>query len=66
MLDLFDGLKDVLVQPVISNRSIVTFYAGILLRLAGLYELKSDVALLRPLPEQITDILGAPARSCKA
>lgn len=45
VLDFADRIEQIMRQPVITNRTVVTFYISVLLRLARLNELQFDASL---------------------
>ncbi len=59
ILDFCDGFEQIVRQPIVSNRSVVSLDAGVLLRLSWLNELQLDSSLLRPVPERVADVFGA-------
>ena len=57
--DIFDGFKNVLVEPVISDSPVVAFNIGNLLWFSALDKLQTDTACLCPGCQQFTDIFGS-------
>ena len=56
VLRLLYCFKDVLIQPFMANRSVVTLELGVLLGFAWLDIFDGDAAFLGPLHQQTTDI----------
>ena len=50
------GLKDILIQPLVTNGAVIAFDVRVLLGLARLDVFKPDVALLGPSHQRATDI----------
>ena len=59
VLGLLDGFDDVLVEPFMPNRAVVTLDVGVLLGLAGLDVLDANSAFLGPDQQLATDLFRA-------
>ena len=59
VLGLLDGFNDVLVEPFVANRAVVSLDVGVLLRLAGLDVLDRDAPFLGPDQQLPTDVFRA-------
>jgi len=58
ILDIFNAIKQVMIQPVIPHRSVVTLNVRVLLRVTWLYKHQLYVMVLGPVSQQIADIFG--------
>jgi hypothetical protein len=57
VLDLGNGLEQILPQPVVAYRAVIALHIGVLLRLARLDVFEPDTPSLGPIDERRTDIL---------
>jgi hypothetical protein len=58
-LDIFNAIKQVMIQPVIPHRSVVTLNVGVLLRVTRLDEHELNTFIYSPGGQQTADVFWA-------
>ena len=58
-LHFFDGVEEVLIEPVVSHGTIEAFDVGVLLRLSRLDVIDLNLLLGSPAQKRVADVLGA-------